>query len=292
MSSFDAHTVREVARAKVNLDLRVVGRREDGYHELDSVVAFADFGDHLRFLASDELSLGITGLTAKALEGEPDNLVLRAARRLADHANTAQGAQIMLDKNLPVAAGLGGGSADAAATLRGLNRLWQLDLPLATLAEIGLELGADIPACLHSRSLRMGGIGETITPIALPRFPAILAHPGLALSTKAVFRTLHQRYSGAGAAVPPDGNADAWIKRLRQSSNDLELPAIELEPTVARVRDGLAALPGCRLARMSGSGATCFGLFTSDYAARAGADSLRGQQPHWWLQACTIGVGP
>jgi 4-diphosphocytidyl-2-C-methyl-D-erythritol kinase len=275
--------LEEQAPAKVNLDLRVTGRRPDGYHELDSVVAFAACADRLAFAPARRLTLELGGAFAAALADQADNLVLRAARRLAERAGRLPHARIALDKRIPVAAGLGGGSADAAATLRGLSRLWRLELSLADLLPLALELGADVPVCLHGRPARMRGIGELIEPIELPALDLVLANPNRAVPTARVF-------AGLGALAPacpspervPTERADllAW---LRARGNDLEAPARHLAPVIAEVIEALGAQPGCRLARMSGSGATCFGVFDDAPSAARAAQSLRRARPDWWV---------
>jgi 4-diphosphocytidyl-2-C-methyl-D-erythritol kinase len=279
--------LEEQAPAKVNLDLRVTGRRPDGYHELDSVVAFAACADRLTFAPDRQLALELKGLFAAALAGVPDNLVLRAARRLADHAGRPPQVRITLDKRIPVAAGLGGGSADAAATLRGLCRLWGLGLTTADLLPLALELGADVPVCLRARPARMRGIGERIEPVELPELDLVLANPHCAVSTAQVF-------AGLGAIAPPGtpdppmptGRAEllAW---LRARGNHLETPARRLAPPIGEVIEALAAQPGCRLARMSGSGATCFGLFDDQPAAAQAAAAIRRARPSWWVVGTT-----
>lgn len=275
--------LEEQAPAKVNLDLRITGRRPDGYHELDSLVVFTTWADRLTFTPDRRLTLELSGPFAAALADQTDNLVLRAARRLADHAGCPPHVRIALDKRIPVAAGLGGGSADAAATLRGLSRLWQLGSEVADLLPLALELGADVPVCLRSRPARMRGIGERIEPIELPVLDLVLANPNLALSTAQVFAGLGgiAPASGPDESVPT-GRADllAW---LRARGNDLEAPARRLEPVIEEVLAALHAQPGCRLARMSGSGATCFGMFDDQPTAACAAEALRRARPSWWV---------
>jgi 4-diphosphocytidyl-2-C-methyl-D-erythritol kinase len=275
--------LEEQAPAKVNLDLRVTGRRADGYHELDSIVAFTAWADRLTFACDSQLGLELQGPFAAALAGQSDNLVLQAARRLADHAGCPPHVRITLDKRIPVAAGLGGGSADAAATLRGLSRLWQLDLTVADLLPLALELGADVPVCLRSRPARMRGIGERIETIELPALDLVLASPNRAVSTAQAFAGLGPLAPACAPDQPvPTARADllAW---LQARDNDLEAPARRLAPVIAEVLEALGTQPGCRLARMSGSGATCFGVFDhAPAAARAGHD-LRRARPQWWV---------
>ena len=268
------------APAKVNLFLHVTGRRDDGYHLLDSLVVFADVGDEVRADPGDGLSLAIEGEEGSALESEADNLVLRAARALASEAGIVPRAALRLSKRLPVASGIGGGSADAAAALRVLDAAWSTSLGHARLARIGLSLGADVPACLASVPVRMGGIGEVLAPApGLPPFGILLANPRVALATPAVFAARRGGFS-APAALPagwPD--AAAMARDLAAFANDLEAAAIALRPEIATALRAIAELPGCLLARMSGSGATCFGIFADPAAAARAAAALPRS---WW----------
>lgn len=262
----------------MNLALHVLGRRADGYHVLDSLVVFAQVGDALRAEPAEALSLTVTGPFAAALTGEGENLVLRAARALAAARGIAAGARLTLDKRLPVASGIGGGSADAAAALRLLARLWRV--PLAP-AELALTLGADVPVCLAGRAARMGGIGDALAPA--PRLPPcglVLVNPGVAVATPAVFRA-----RGGAFSQPldlPAGWTDAasMAADLTRLGNDLEAPALALQPAIGHVLAALRSLPGALLTRMSGSGATCFALFASAEAARKAA--ARVARPDWW----------
>jgi 4-diphosphocytidyl-2-C-methyl-D-erythritol kinase len=275
--------LEEQAPAKVNLDLRITRRRPDGYHELDSVVAFTAWADQLTFTPHRRLDLELSGPFAAALDDRTENLALRAARRLADHAGCPPHVRIALEKRIPVAAGLGGGSADAAATLRGLSRLWQLGVPDADLLALALELGADVPVCLRSGPARMRGIGERIEPLGLPVLDLVLANPNHAVSTAQVFAGLGRTLPAAGpdAAVPTDRvDLLAW---LRARGNDLEAPARRLVPVIDEVLAMLRAQPDCRLARMSGSGATCFGVFDDPGAAARAARAMRRERPSWWV---------
>ncbi len=273
--------LREPAPAKVNLYLHVVGRRADGYHLLDSLAVFPAIADTLHAEAADALSLRLTGPFAAALAAEADNLVLRAARRLAAAAGIPSAARLTLDKRLPVASGIGGGSADAAATLRILARLWQIDIP-AGLAE---SLGADVPVCLRARPARMQGIGEVLAPApALPSFGIVLANPGATVPTPAVFaaRAASGALFSSPARLPqawPD--AAAMANDLATLCNDLQAPAVSLHPAIAETLATLAALPGALLTRMSGSGATCFALFPSAATATHAAATL--SRPGWWV---------
>jgi 4-diphosphocytidyl-2-C-methyl-D-erythritol kinase len=263
------------APAKVNLCLHVTGRRADGYHLLDSLVVFAGVGDEVSAAPADGLSLALEGPEAGALAAEPDNLVLRAARALA--AGRDLGAALRLTKRLPVASGIGGGSSDAAAALRVLSRLWGVEADLPALA---LALGADVPVCLAREPAVMRGIGEALTPAPrLPRFGLLLANPRLAVETRAVFAARGAGFSAPIAYPEAWSDAAAMARDLAAWRNDLEAPAMALCPAIAEVRAAIAAQPGCLLARMSGSGATCFGLFGDAPAAERAAAALPRA---WW----------
>lgn len=290
-----------LAPAKVNLCLHVTGRRADGYHLLDSLVVFADIGDRLSVTPATAGALHLTlgGAFAAALDGSPDdNLVLRAARGLRVAAGLRYaGAAIRLDKDLPVTAGLGGGSADAAAVLRLLQRLWSRSLDGAALRTLALSLGADVPVCLDSRPALMSGIGEIVTPLpggirdALSGLGIILVNPRLALPTPSVFRALAGRF---GPPLPvgdlPAGPGDL-VAFLRAQRNDLQSPAVALCPVIGEILPAIEATDGVLLARMSGSGATCFGLCVDRAAALAGAARLREARPDWWVAGGGIWQG-
>jgi 4-diphosphocytidyl-2-C-methyl-D-erythritol kinase len=269
----------EFAPAKVNLALHVLGRREDGYHLLDSLVVFAGVGDRLLAEPARSLSLTVAGPFAGALAAERDNLVLRAARALADAAGVAAGARLVLEKHLPVASGIGGGSADAAAALRLLARLWGCS-PASR--ELALALGADVPVCLAGRPARMGGVGEALARVpALPRCGLVLVNPGVPVATPAVFRARSGAFSPPLDLPPGWADAAALAADLARWGNDLELPALTLQPAIGDVLAALRAVPGCLLARMSGSGATCFGLFAAPEHAVQAAAGLHS--PGWWV---------
>lgn len=276
--------MRLFAPAKVNLALHVTGRRADGYHLLDSVVVFADAGDWITFAPDDALSLRVTGPRADGVPSDERNLIWRAAELLGP----GLGAAITLDKHLPHAGGIGGGSADAAAALRGLAALWGSLLPDA--GDV-LSLGADVPVCLFGRPARMAGIGEDIT--ALPPLPPlwlVLVNAGVAVPTGPVFKELARADNPSLPAMPPQGwrDAAALALWLAQTRNDLEGPAHRLVPQIGEVIAAIDAQQGCLLARMSGSGGTCFGLFATEQAARTGAAALIAQNPTWWVQDATI----
>jgi 4-diphosphocytidyl-2-C-methyl-D-erythritol kinase len=268
----------EPAHAKINLFLHVLGRRADGYHLLDSLVVFAEIGDLLTAADADALSLTLEGPFAPALSAEPDNLVLRAARALATGSGVAPRARIVLHKNLPVASGIGGGSSDAAAALRLLCRLWRIAPDLAPLAA---KLGADVPVCLAGHASRMGGIGERLTQApSLPDCGIVLVNPGVAVPTAEVFRSRQGPWSTLAALPPAWSEAGAMAADLAACRNDLQPLAVALHPPIDAVLAALAATPGCLIARMSGSGATCFGLFPTAAAATRAAEALR--RPGWW----------
>jgi 4-diphosphocytidyl-2-C-methyl-D-erythritol kinase len=277
----------EPAPAKVNLFLHVTGRRDDGYHLLDSLAVFGPVEDTLEAAPAPTLSLSVEGPFGAALADESDNLVLRAARALAEAMagdGPRRGAALRLTKRLPVASGIGGGSADAAAALRLLDRLWGLGFGAERLAVLAAALGADVPVCVRSRPTRMGGAGEELSPApALPECGLLLANPGVALATAAVFRARTGGFSAPAAALPRAwADAAGMARDLRALNNDLQAPAVALCPVVGEVLAALGALPGCLMARMSGSGATCFGLFANAAGAHRAADMLPAT---WWRAA-------
>ena len=269
----------ELARAKVNLALCVTGRRAHGYHELDSLVVFPELGDVITAEAAGTLSLTLEGPFGAELGAGPENLVLRAAEMLA---GGKRGVALHLTKALPVASGIGGGSADAAAALRLLSRLWRVPLPdLGALA----RLGADVPVCVHSRAARIQGIGDRLEPLDLPGFWLVLCNPGQKLQTGRVFAGLRTiRGTRLEPARPPE-TLDGLVTWLFGQRNDLEDPAVGLAPAIADVLRAMRAQSGCRIARMSGSGATCFGLFAGEAAAIAASEAIRKAEPRWWTVA-------
>jgi 4-diphosphocytidyl-2-C-methyl-D-erythritol kinase len=280
----------EKAPAKVNLTLHVLGRRADGYHDIESLVAFAGVGDVLTFTPGVPLALAVSGPTAPAAGEVADNLVLKAARALAGQVAGLALGRFALSKRLPVAAGLGGGSADAAAALRLLARANGIALDDPRLMQAARATGADVPVCLDPRPRLMRGIGDVLSaPLDLPRLPALLVNPGVAVATREVFAALTLPPAGQTApAAAPTGRA-ALLAEIADGRNDLEAPAIELAPAIAEVLAVLRRLPGCRVARMSGSGATCFALFESSAAASAVARTLRAGYPSWWVRATVLG---
>ena len=275
------------APAKVNLYLHVIGRRPDGYHLLDSLITFADIGDRITAEPARTLSLSVGGPEVGGLADlGQNNLVLRAARLLADHTGVSCGAALHLEKILPVAAGLGGGSSDAAAALRVLAALWQLSIGEEELYGLGARLGADLPVCLYGRAAWVGGIGERIDPAPdLPAAGILLANPRRPLPTAAVFAARRGPFSASGRfdAMPTDaiGLARALVSRR----NELTDAAIALVPEVGAMLPRLALFPGALMARMSGSGATCFALFSDRGAAEEARMVLAAAEPGWWCAA-------
>jgi 4-diphosphocytidyl-2-C-methyl-D-erythritol kinase len=271
--------MREVARAKINLALHVRGREPDGYHRLETLFAFAEDGDLLSVAAGQELSLSVTGPFAPGLSAGEDNLVLRAARALRDRFGVQAGAALLLDKWLPVASGIGGGSADAAAALRLLNRFWAIEASEETLLELARLLGADVPACLLSRTCLGTGRGDALAPFYgrdLAGTPLLLVNPGVAVSTVDIFRRWDGTDGGPLPADPAEGR------------NDLEAPALAAQPVIAEVLAELRASPGTTLVRMSGSGATCFALFDSEAARDVSRDRITRVWPGWWQLASRL----
>jgi 4-diphosphocytidyl-2-C-methyl-D-erythritol kinase len=274
------------APAKINLYLHVIRRRDDGYHLLDSLVAFADIGDDVSAAPADALSLEVSGPEAGTLAAlGDDNLVLRAAHRLAAHYGIAPRAGLRLEKRLPLASGIGGGSSNAAATLRALSALWERPLDAAAM-DIAAGLGADVPACLTGRPAWVGGIGERLVKLpGLPPVGIVLANPRRELATATVFRARQGPFTAAElprAAVPDTATLRAL---LGQTRNDLTQSALGLMPEIALLLDRLAGLPGAYVARMSGSGATCFALFPDRRAAEQGAAVLAAAEPGWWCKS-------
>lgn len=277
------------APAKLNFYLHVVGQRDDGFHLLDSLVCFAAIHDTVILAPAAGLHLSVAGPWAGALSSEPDNLILRAARLLAEQSDIEPNAQITLIKRLPVAAGIGGGSADAAAALQGLVRLWGLTIDGPTLEGLAGQLGADVPVCLRGTAAFVGGIGEELddTP-ALPPAPLLLVNPGAALSTPAVFGARSGPFSAADRFSEPPADVPALAALLAQRHNGLTESAIHLQPVVQECLSAIANRPGALLARMSGSGSTCFGLFQDIDACAAAAAHLSAVHSDWWIEATEL----
>ena len=286
------------ACAKVNLTLRVNGRRADGYHDLESVVAFADCADRLTLTPGADLNLKMTGPLAEACGDTSDNLVLKAARLLGERVPDMKAGSFSLDKVLPVAAGIGGGSADAAAALRLLAQLNGLALDDPHIIEVARLTGADVPVCVNSRGCVMTGVGETLQPLSLPKMPCVMVNPSVPVATSAVFKALGLRNGELRVGVTdvllqdrwPDGEAslEDWVEALAASTNDLEAPALRVQPAIGEVIAALNATNGAWLARMSGSGATCFAIYENTAEAGRAAEKLRRDHPGWWVHAGTL----
>jgi len=260
----------------------VTGKRDDGYHLLDSLAVFAGAADRISFMPSDTFAFSVTGPFAAALAAEPDNLVSRAARMLAEISGGPLTGSLTVDKHLPVASGIGGGSADAAAALRLLCRVWRLRLADQEVAGIASRLGADVPVCVRNRPMRMGGVGEELTPAPwLPPCGLVLVNPGVPLATASVFRARAPGNDSPRAVLPDRWDtAEDMAASLRLLTNDLEAPAISLVPAIRDVLHAIEGTRNCLLARMSGSGATCFGLYANIRDAEAATRELA--RPGWW----------
>ncbi len=291
-----------VAPAKINLTLRISGRRADGYHELESLVAFAAFGDRLTFSPDGPLDLDVSGPMAEGAGPLADNLVLRAARALAERIGALRLGRFTLHKELPSGAGLGGGSADAAAALRLIAKANGVSIDDPRVHDAARTTGADIPVCVDPRPRIMRGIGEILSaPVALPQLGILVVHPGFALPTGPVFKALGLAPGEQHARLSPpqrEAGEERWQRADREpllawlasERNDLEAPAIEIAPAVAGVLGVIAALANCRLARMSGSGSACFGLFDNGEAATAAAERVAAARPSWWVRAGLLGA--
>ncbi|MGY9046211.1 hypothetical protein P775_25660 [Puniceibacterium antarcticum] len=268
------------APAKINLTLHVTGRRADGYHLLDSLVVFADIGDTVRVQAAEKLSLMVDGPMSAGVPVDDSNLVLRAARLL----NPARGAQITLTKRLPASSGIGGGSSDAAASLRALCAIWNLPVP-----EDVLALGADVPVCMQTRAQRLQGVGEVLSAVErLPECDILLVNPGVAVSTPEVFRALQSRDNPAMPAdLPIWDSAETLADWLQGQRNDLTAAAVAVQPVIAEVLEALCATQAL-YSGMSGSGATCFGLFPPGTGAAAALTTLQARRPSWWAASGTL----
>lgn len=266
------------APAKINLFLHITGRREDGYHRLQSLMAFADVGDDLEFCADGEFGVDVTGPFASALPVSADNLIYKAARLLAAEYSVPLRGKIRLTKNLPIASGIGGGSTDAAAALKGLVRRWGLPDDPARLQKIAAQLGADVPACLHTQTVWAEGVGERLTPVrGMPALHLVLVNPLIATATPAVFKNFRRDFS-APVSMQPVNIAD-----LQAYRNDLTEAAMIVTPEIRAVLNEIGNTEHCLLHRLSGSGATCFGIYERAEDAAQAAASLKTKHPAWWI---------
>lgn len=282
--------ITETGRAKLNLTLHITGKRPDGYHLLESLVMFARFSDQLSFYPSDTLSLEISGSFSSLLSSSEDNLVLRAASGLKAITGCDKGARILLEKHIPVGAGLGGGSADAAAALRGLMTLWDVHPDSESLHRLCVSLGSDVPVCMGSRTSVMTGVGDQIKPLDI-RFPmyAVLVNPRVSLLTAEVYKAFSGNFSTIDNTSFSANTFGDFTAALARKHNALEAPALSLQPVVADVLACIKGLDGCVLARMSGSGATCFGLFATKNAANHAAGVIQESRPAWWVSPTYLG---
>jgi 4-diphosphocytidyl-2-C-methyl-D-erythritol kinase len=281
------------APAKINLYLHITGRRPDGYHLIDSLMAFTEAGDRLVVRPADALTLEIEGPFAAGLGAGEDNLVTRAARALAERAGVRARARMTLVKNLPIASGIGGGSSDAAASLKALVALWRLDADILADAEwAAARLGADAPVCLFAAPAQVSGIGERIRPAAsLPSCAVVLVNPAVAVPTGPVFARRAGPFSPAAGDLSA-ADLPSFVRALEARRNDLAAPALSLAPVIGASLEALQRAAGCRFARMSGSGATCFGLFDDDRAAAGAAVRIRDAHPEWWVQPTRFRAAP
>ncbi len=285
-------TICRLARAKINLDLLITGQRDDGYHLLDSLVVFAEYGDRVSVSPSERLALKISGPFADGLETETDNLVMRAARLLQETYTIEQGAEIHLVKNLPVASGIGGGSADAAAAMKALGDLWGISDMVQNMKESSLSLGADLPVCLLSETAHMRGIGEDLSPVNIS-FPLhlLLVNAGVSVSTAGIFAARTQRnapFSPVRRLPEEISSLSQLIAILRAGGNDLRQDACQARPEIETTLRQVGSMDDCAFAGMSGSGATCFGIFPTLESARSSARRLAWDFPGWWVAAASV----
>lgn len=275
------------APAKINLYLHVTGKRPDGYHLLDSLFAFAQDGDVVTAEHADGLSLEIIG--APDLSAGEDNIVIKAARKLAAALGIEPNAHLVLEKNLPIASGIGGGSTDAAAALKALQVLWKKTLPDEKLYALALELGADVPSCLAGKAVQVSGVGEVLTPAPeIPALPVVLVNPNKPVSTPAVFKTRKPVFSEPMPLTQNCADAAEFIGELKKRHNDLQDAACALEPAVAEVLHVLENQPLCLFSAMSGSGGTCFGLFRTPENAANAAEDIAATHPNWWVKQTAL----
>jgi 4-diphosphocytidyl-2-C-methyl-D-erythritol kinase len=281
------------APAKINLTLHVTERRTDGYHALESLVAFARIGDDLQLMPGSQLSLDVSGPTAPLVGNDADNLVLKAARLLSERVDGLKAGAFHLVKHLPVAAGIGGGSSDAAAALRLLAQLNELPLSHPAVQEAARLTGADVPVCLNPQTRMMRGIGDELGPaLPMPALFAVLVNPRVPVETPAVFKALGlqmgQALSGAPHPVLNTASFTTLLRDLQSARNDLEPAARKVQPLIGEALAAMSRTEGCRLARMSGSGATVFGLYDDTHSAALAARTIHAAKPDWWVEATEL----
>ncbi len=279
-----ATLVSTFAPAKINLYLHVTGRRDDGYHELDSLVVFADVGDRVQAKPAKKTTFEISGPYADALNQCDGNLVLSAFEAFSSQVGSTANVALKLEKNLPVASGIGGGSTDAGAAIKTLMKLWNVHPDEQNLIALALDLGADVPVCLAGRPTYMAGVGEILDPVEnLPTLPAVLVNPDICVLTSAVFKGFSMAISEPGRIEDMPGDIAGLASILTERHNDLSASAIDIAPEIANILLELEATPGCLLARMSGSGPTCFGLYREETNARVAAMTIKDNKPQWWV---------
>ncbi len=272
------------APAKINLYLNIIGKLNETYHELDSLVGFATYGDKVFVRDCEDFRLEISGPFSQMLPPEKNNLVIKAAKELARETNYARGAYIKLVKNLPISSGIGGGSADAAATLKALNRLWGIKLKKEDLMTVGLKLGSDVPVCVKGKPARIGGRGEKIFSFeGFPKCGILLVNPRVPIPTIDVFKTFQGKYSNY-VEIPKINDIEALIEFLSTQKNDLQETSVKIAPVLQVILNILSDEPNCRLARVSGSGATCFGIFNDEHSAALSARAISSRFKEWWLK--------
>lgn len=285
------NTFTLTASAKINLFLHITGKREDGYHLLQSLMVFVDIGDILSFAPHDSLFIDVEGRFSGELTNPHDNLIYKAARALAEEYKTQARGKILLNKKLPVASGMGGGSADAAATLKGLARLWGLPEEPDRLRRVAERLGADVPACLGKKSVWAEGIGEKMTPLpGMPDMYFVLVNPLVETPTAAVFQKFRERgrYSTAIQFTGRRKTRAEWIADLKMYRNDLTDAAAQISPEIIPVLQAIEQTSGCSFSRLSGSGATCYGVYDNQNSAAAAVNKLRQEHPDWWIVASNL----
>lgn len=282
------HYLKLTAPAKINFYLHIVGKKDDNYHLLDSLFGFADYGDTVLLKSAPEISLKIKGRFAGQLQDVAENIVLKAVKQMQEYASVKQNVAIVLNKNLPVASGIGGGSSDAAAVLKGLCHLWQLKPNPEDLKIRSLSLGADVWACFNGGSVQVSGIGEIVKPYPIPKVYGVLVNPMIAVATKMIFDHYHADFSQPMPLVKTNLTSLDFIQELQTRKNDLEAVAVKICPAIRTVIEAISATDKCLLARMSGSGATCFGLYANKRAALQANQQLIKQFPYWWIKAITL----
>ena len=284
------NTITAIAPAKVNLYLHITGKKKTGYHELDSLIVFTELHDIISVTTHHNIEISVRGPLAGQLSESPEtNLVYKAAQILTELTDIPKGAKITVSKNIPVAAGLGGGSADAAAAIQALCKLWNIGLEDRVLATIALSLGSDVPACLLSKTAQISGFGEILKPV--PEFPKnlhlVLVNPGIKLLTKSVYEGFRGPFKGTKSISLFPTNPTNLPAFLQQCSNDLSESAKELCPDIIEVLDALESCTGCYLARISGSGPSCFGIFPNAKVANLAALQIARRKTDWWVKATT-----